>query len=201
MRWSWQYYEEPDAQKAAFGNDLTEEQWKDISEIKDAYVDMLYTTPLIAPNVAHPLLQEIQKELNHPGRKFSFLCGHDSNLASVLAALKAREYTLPGAIESDTPIGSKVVFEKYTDRAGKEYARVRLVYQSTEQLRSMPLLTLDNPPMSVTLQFEDVEVNEDGLIPFDALEARFTESIRRYDELRTEYGISTAGSIPDTGVR
>lgn len=196
-----QYYEEPDAQKAAFGNDLTEEQWKDISEIKDAYVDMLYTTPLIAPNVAHPLLQEIQKELNHPGRKFSFLCGHDSNLASVLAALKAREYTLPGAIESDTPIGSKVVFEKYTDRAGKEYARVRLVYQSTEQLRSMPLLTLDNPPMSVTLQFEDVEVNEDGLIPFDALEARFTESIRRYDELRTEYGISTAGSIPDTGVR
>ena len=61
-----QYYEEPDAQKAAFGNDLTEEQWKDISEIKDAYVDMLYMTPLIAPNVAHPLLQEIQKELNHP---------------------------------------------------------------------------------------------------------------------------------------
>ena len=196
-----QYYEEPDAQKAAFGNDLTEEQWKDISEIKDAYVDMLYTTPLIAPNVAHPLLQELQKELNHPGRKFAFLCGHDSNLATVLAALKAREYTLPGAIESDTPIGSKVVFEKYTDRAGKEYARVRLVYQSTEQLRSMPLLTLDNPPMSVTLQFEDVEVNEDGLIPFDALEARFTESIRRYDELRAEYGISAAGSIPDTGVR
>lgn len=196
-----QYYEEPDAQKAAFGNDLTEEQWKDISEIKDAYVDMLYTTPLIAPNVAHPLLQELQKELNHPGRKFAFLCGHDSNLATVLAALKAREYTLPGAIESDTPIGSKVVFEKYTDRAGKEYARVRLVYQSTEQLRSMPLLTLDNPPMSVTLQFEDMDVNEDGLIPLDALEARFTESIRRYDELRTEYGISAAGSIPDTGVR
>ncbi|MBO5554467.1 MAG: histidine-type phosphatase [Solobacterium sp.] len=196
-----QYYEEPDAQKAAFGNDLTEAQWKDISEIKDAYVDMLYTTPLIAPNVAHPLLQELQKELNHPGRKFAFLCGHDSNIASVLAALKAREYTLPGAIESDTPIGSKVVFEKYTDRAGKEFARVRLVYQSTEQLRSMPLLTLDNPPMSVTLQFEDMDVNEDGLIPFDALEARFTESIRRYDELRTEYGISAAGSIPDTGVR
>ena len=196
-----QYYEEPDATKAAFGNDLTEEQWKDISEIKDAYVDMLYTTPLIAPNVAHPLLQEIQKELNHPGRKFTFLCGHDSNLASVLAALKAREYTLPGAIESDTPIGAKLVFEKYADNAGKEFARVRLVYQSTEQLRSMPLLTLDNPPMSVTLQFEDLDVNEDGLIPLDALEARFTESIRRYDELRQEYGITAAGSIPDTGVR
>jgi hypothetical protein len=55
--------------------------------------------------------------------------------------------------------------------------------------------------MSVTLQFEDMDVNEDGLIPLDALEARFTESIRRYDELRQEYGITAAGSIPDTGVR
>lgn len=196
-----QYYEEPDAEKAAFGNNLTEEQWKDISEIKDAYVDMLYTTPLIAPNVAHPLLKEIQKELNHPGRKFTFLCGHDSNLASVLASLQAEEYELPGAIESDTPIGSKIVFEKYSDTEGKEYARVRLVYQSTEQLRTMPLLTLDNPPMSVNLTFADIEADENGLMPLDALETRLNEAIRRYDELKQEYGISGSGYIPDTGVR
>ena len=196
-----QYYEEPDAKKAAFGNDLTEEQWKDISEIKDAYVDVLYTTPLIAPNVAHPLLQEIQKELNHPGRKFTFLCGHDSNLASVMASLRTEEYELPGAIESDTPIGAKMVFEKYRDPAGKEYARVRLVYQSTEQLRTMPLLTPDNPPMSVTLRFADMEADEYGLVPLDRLEERFDEAIRRYDELKQEYGIVTTGAVPDTGVR
>ena len=34
-----QFYEEPDELKAAFGHQLTREQWKDISEIKDLYVD------------------------------------------------------------------------------------------------------------------------------------------------------------------
>ena len=41
------------------------------------------------------------------GRKFTFLCGHDSTVASVLAALGAEEYRLPGAIEPSTPIGVK----------------------------------------------------------------------------------------------
>ncbi len=197
-----QYYEEPDPAKAAFGHELTKEQWASVSEIKDAYVDVLYTAPLIAPNVAHPLLQEIQSELHHPGRKFTFLCGHDSNLASVLAALNVKDYELPGAIEADTPIGSKVVFEKWEDKAGKEYIRVRLVYENTEQLRNMPLVTLDNPPMSVTLNFEDLETKEGGLIPMDAFEQRLNESIDRYDELKQEYGIAgTPANVPDTGVR
>jgi glucose-1-phosphatase len=148
------------------------------------------------------LLQEIQSELHHPGRKFSFLCGHDSNLASVLAALNVKDYELPGAIEADTPIGSKVVFEKWEDKAGKDYIRVRLVYENTEQLRTMPLVTLDNPPMSVTLNFEDLETNDDGLIPIDAFEQRLNESIARYDELKQEYGIAgSPATVPDTGVR
>ena len=47
-----QYYEEPDTKAAAFGNDLKEGQWEDISEIKDVYVDVLFGAPLIAANVA-----------------------------------------------------------------------------------------------------------------------------------------------------
>ena len=90
---------------------------------------------------------------------------------------------------------------KYSGPERKEYARVRLVYQSTEQLRSMPLLTLDNPPMSVNLTFADIEADENGLMPLDALETRLDEAIRRYDELKQEYGISGSGYIPDTGVR
>jgi glucose-1-phosphatase len=82
-----QYYEEADEQKAAFGHDLTREEWTAISEIKDVYGDVLFTAPLVAANVAHPLLQEIQTEFETPGRDFTFLCGHDSNVGSVLAAL------------------------------------------------------------------------------------------------------------------
>ena len=82
-----QYYEEPDKQKAAFGHDLTDEDWRLIHSIVDTYTDMLFCSPLVSVNVAHPLLEEIRAELTAKGRKLTFLCGHDSNVASVLAAM------------------------------------------------------------------------------------------------------------------
>ena len=84
-----QYYEEPDKVKAGFGHALSQKEWEEIASIKDVYGDVLFTAPSVAVNVAHPLLQEMSKELAVPGRKFTFLCGHDSNIASVLAALGA----------------------------------------------------------------------------------------------------------------
>ena len=95
-----QYYEEADPIKAAFGYALSAEYWESIAEIKDVYGDVLFTAPLIAANVAHPLLEELEAELGAEGRRFSFLCGHDSNVGSVLAALGAEAYELPGAIEA-----------------------------------------------------------------------------------------------------
>ena len=79
----------------------------------------------MAVNIAHPLLVEMDNELNEGGRRFSFICGHDSNLASVLAALDAEDYRLPEAIEKRTPIGSKIVIScwKREDGEGAENAR------------------------------------------------------------------------------
>ena len=141
-----QYYEDKDAKEAAFGNDLSDKDWEDISEIKDVYVDTLFSAPLIATNVAHPLLQEIQSEMDEEDREFTFLCGHDSNVASVLAALGAEEYELPCTIEKRTPIGCKLVFSKWESADGKDYWSADLVYQTTEQLRGMELLDEENHP-------------------------------------------------------
>jgi len=52
-----QYYEEPDAKKAAFGHEITEDDWRLMHSIVDTYSEMLFTTPLVSVNVAHPLLQ------------------------------------------------------------------------------------------------------------------------------------------------
>ena len=82
-----QYYEESDAKKAAFGHDLTLSDWEKIAKVKDVYGDVLFAAPIVAVNVAHPLLVYINDELNADKRKFTFLCGHDSNIASVGAAL------------------------------------------------------------------------------------------------------------------
>ena len=181
-----QYYEEPDELKAAFGHQLTLSDWEKISAVKDYYGDILFTAPLVAINVAHPLLQTILEELQTVGRQFTFLCGHDSNLGSVLAALGLSEYKLPQAIESKTPIGSKLVFEKWEGADGSQYAAINLVYQRVDQLRQMPLLMLENPPMVFPVALEGLTANEDGLYKFSDLEARFEDRIAAYDELLTD---------------
>ena len=82
-----QYYEEPDSVKAAFGKKLTREDWSRLAHIKDVYQDVLFTAPIVAVNVSHPLIQYMYDELRSPDRKFTFLVGHDSNLSAVATAL------------------------------------------------------------------------------------------------------------------
>ena len=187
-----QSYEEPDLVKAAFGHTLTDEQWKDISEIKDVYVDVLYTAPLIAANVAHPLLQEIEAELTADGRVFSFLCGHDSNVGSVLAALGAEDYELPGAIEAKTPIGCKLVFCRWRGPDGNAYCTVDLVYQTAEQLRGMPLLDLAQHPAVVPMRFAGLTANADGLYAEQDFLALLQNSIAAYDRIAETYAVADA---------
>ena len=164
-----QYYEEPDALKAAFGDTLSWEDWERISAIKDWYGDVLFTAPVVARQVARPLLRTMLEELQNGGRKFTFLCGHDSNIGSVLAALETEEYSLPQTIEKKTPIGCKLVIEKWVDDEGKAFASLNLVYQNTEQLRNMTLLDLENPPMVFPLSLKGLNANADGLYPFEAV--------------------------------
>ena len=168
-----QYYEESDAVKAAFGDTLSLEEWEKISEIKDWYGDVLFTAPVVAHQVAAPLLKTIAEELQTEGRKFAFLCGHDSNIGSVLAAIEAEDYSLPQTIEKKTPIGSKLVVEKWQDAKGQYFVSINLVYQSTEQLRQLSLLDLNNPPVVFPVHLKGLTTNQDGLYPMDDFLQRF----------------------------
>lgn len=179
-----QYYEEPDGMKAAFGHKLTTEDWTKIAKVKDVYGDILFTAPIVAVNVAHPLLQYMYDELNDKDRKFTFLCGHDSNIASVDAALGVEEYSLPNSIEKKTPIGSKLVLEKWVDADGKAYIAVNLVYQSTDQLKQMSLLDLQHAPQVFSLKLKGLNQNTDGLYTFEDVNARFLQAIRAYDDIK-----------------
>ena len=182
-----QYYEEPDTLKAAFGHELTEEDWKKIAGILGTYEEILFASPLLAPNLANPILKEVYAELNAQGREFSFLCGHDSTITCFLAALGVNDYELPGAIEPTTPIGAKVVFERWVNRKGESFFKVELVYQSVEQLRSIQPLSLDTPPMIVPLSFAGVTVNGDGLIAEKDLMNLLKEKIDVLDEIEDKY--------------
>ena len=193
-----QYYEEQDPKAAAFGHDITYEDWQNISYIKDAYGDILFTAPLVCYNVSHPLLQEIYSELNNDERLFSFLCGHDSNIGSVLACLNVNDYKLPQAIESKTPIGSKLVFEKW-QKNNEEYIRMRIVYNSVDQLRNIGLLSLDDGPVSYVFEIKDLQANDDGLYKFDDFMSYLKDAIYKYDEIKNIYCPSET-KVPSTGV-
>ena len=180
-----QYYEEADPVKAAFGHKLTFGDRQKISAIKTFYDGVLFTAPLVAVNIAHPLLQLINDELSLD-RKFTFLCGHDSNIASVLAALEVEDYSLPKTIEKKTPIGVKFVIEKWRGADGLDYAKTKLIYASTEQLRNKTTLTLENPPMIYPIKFKGLTQNADGFYRLEVLQQRFQNAIDAYYAFSTE---------------
>ena len=182
-----QYYEEADPLKAAFNHKLSLSDWEKIAKIKDVYGDVLFTSPLISSHVAHPLLDEINKELTNTNRKFTFLCGHDSNVGSVLSSLNIEPYDLPGAIEKTTPIGCKVVFSIWKDNNNDSYISIDLVYQTVNQLKELTILDLNNTPGIVNIKLKDLAPNNDGLYNYDDVIDRLSESILKYDQLKEKY--------------
>ena len=179
-----QSYEAPDAETAGFGTALTSEQLAQISAAKDMYVDVLFTAPLVSVNVAHPLLEVIQEELNS-SHKFTFLCGHDSNIGSVLAALEVEPYELTGTPEV-VPIGSKLVLEVWS-KDGERYVAPRLVYAEADQLRNTDVLTLDQPPIKHDLAFAGLSANADGVYSLQDFLLRMQKALDAYDELFQQY--------------
>lgn len=187
-----QYYEEADEEKAAFGHSLSADEWAAIAEIKDVYGDVLFSTPMVAVNVAHPLLAEIETELSTDGREFTFLCGHDSNLTSVLAALEVEDYSLPDTIEKRTPIGAKLVISRWRDADGKTWIGLDLVYQKTDQLRDLTILGPENEPGIYSLHLQGLTSNADGLYPEEDVMERLRDAIRAYDRLVDSYEMEDA---------
>ena len=181
-----QYFEESDSVKAAFGHDLSQADWETISEIKDVYGDVLFSASTVSVNVAHPLLIEIEKELTTQGRQFTFLCGHDSNMASVLSALEIRDYDLPETLEK-TPIGGKLVISKWKDKDNQEFISLDMVYQKTHQLQEMSLLNDDNPPGIYNLKLKGINSDAGGLYKAEDVMERFDKAIGAYDSLLEEY--------------
>jgi hypothetical protein len=143
-------------------------------------------------NITNPLLEELEAELKNEGRKFTFFCAHDCTVLGTLSALGAKLDALPDSIETKTPIGVKLMFERLRDKEGQAWYRVSMVYRSTEQIRSGEMLTPDNPPMQYVLGFEGVEANADGLIAEEDLFDLFDHSVAALDELEAAYALADA---------
>lgn len=163
-----QYYEGFPMKEVGWGNVKSDQDWKALVEIKDVYTDVLFTPPVIAKHISKPLVAYMDSVWgNQNSAKFTFLAGHDSNVASVLSALEVKDYQLPNQFEK-TPIGGKIVFQRWKDNAtNKQLMKIEYVYQSTDQIRNMEQLSLQNPPQRVVLEMKDCPVDAKGFCPWD----------------------------------
>lgn len=170
-----QYYEETDPQKEAFGKTLTAEQWQAIYQLIHVKDVVRFCSPWVNRHVSKALRKYMADALQNTERKFTFLCGHDTNILNILRALRTKAYDTTNAIEIGTPIGSKIVFEKWTDASGNAFIGINHVYQTVEELRNNTLLNLNVTPNIISLQLEDMTPNEDGLYPLDQMIERLTD--------------------------
>lgn len=67
---------------------------------------------------------------------------------------------------------------------------IDLVYQTTDQLRNLTLLDLENPPAVFPLSLSDMEKNEDGLYPAQDVMDRLQQAIEEYDRIKQTYELS-----------
>ncbi|GBU14102.1 glucose-1-phosphatase [Enterobacterales bacterium] len=181
-----QYYEGFPMKEIAWGQITTPEQWTKLETIKNLYHETLFGSPAIAANAAKPLLTFISGALNKSEAKsadqqsaqqakLALLVGHDSNIASLLAALKTKDYTLPGQYER-TPISGAVVFQRWHDtKANQDLMKIEYVYPTAKQIRNNTPLSIKNPPQRVTLQIEGCEIDKQGFCPMD----QFTHALQK----------------------
>jgi len=165
-----QYYEGFPIDQVAWGEIKTDKQWQLLSKLKNSYQDTLFTTPEVAKNIAKPLVKYINHALvEEAGKapKITLLVGHDSNIASLLAALDFSPYQLHDQDER-TPIGGQIVFQRWRDSGGnRDLMKIEYVYQSREQLRNTEALTLKSPAQRVTLALKGCPPDANGFCPVD----------------------------------
>lgn len=162
-----QYYEGTPINKIGWGRIKDEKQLADLVSIKEYYNSVVFSAPVVAKAVSANLVKALAGSFGEQQPKFTFLVGHDSNVASLFAALGVKPYHLPHQLET-TPIGGKVVFQRWRDNANnKALLKVEYVYQSTEQLASLAPLNRANPPQRVTLTLSDCPTNDKGFCAFE----------------------------------
>ncbi len=167
---------------AAFGHELSVSEWRAICEVKAVYDGLLFTTHAAAVNLAYPLVSRIREELGRSDRKFMFLCGHDSNLASIGAALRLKYPETQNALEIHTPIGSKLVFEKWND-GSDDYVAINLVFAKYTQMHNRTLFSGGEAPMVLPVTVEGLIPNADGLYRLADIDKRMDDTMKEYEAI------------------
>ncbi|KAI5640095.1 histidine phosphatase superfamily (branch 2) domain-containing protein [Phthorimaea operculella] len=147
---------------------LTDSDWQRIMHISRGYHNVIFNTTLIAKDISKPLLNYMSEIFlnNSYFPKVILLMGHDANIYTILKGMDFLPYLLEDQHEI-TPVGGKIVFERWEDNNGKDYLKINYIYQSRSQMRNGEVLTLKRPPRSTLLKLKGCKTDEDGLCPWE----------------------------------
>lgn len=170
-----QYYSAFPKEQIAWGRITSQEQWQQIIQIRNHYINLVFHSKTIARSISKLLINKIDDLIHSQSHKVNLLVGHDSTIAALLGALDFAEYQLPNQFEN-TPIGGMVIFQRYRHLPSGEYFfKAEYVYQSFDQLFTGEAIDINNPPQHYQLKLLNAEQNNDGFYPWQHFENRLKE--------------------------
>ena len=146
------YYDNPNDKEVVWNISKPTRALKAAGKFLSDGGSLMWKNPAFAKNMTRNLLPEIAKGLKS-NQSITFLCGHDTNVGTLLTVLEVEDHELPQTITNYVPIGSKLVIEKRKGADGKLYASFDMVYASDKQLRNLEILTLHNPHPNMRMYF------------------------------------------------
>lgn len=167
-----QYYSAFPKKQIAWGKINSNEQWQQIINIRNQYVNLICQTKTLAKHASAQLINMIDNLMQRDHNQVNLLVGHDSNIASLLSTLNFKHYQLPEQFES-TPIGGKVLLQRFRHKTtGQYFFKAEYVYQSFEQIHSGQAIDLNNPPKHFQLELENATRNADGFYDWNDFNIR-----------------------------
>ncbi|XP_050358581.1 glucose-1-phosphatase-like [Nymphalis io] len=161
------YYNGFPMEDVAWGklNDI--EKWHSILDLTAGYHNVTFNTTHVSKDIARPLLKYMTNILIDKKSNVVLLMGHDANINVILNAMSFKSYNLPDSFVS-TPIGGKIVFQKWFNRAlNKYFLKINYVYQTNKQLRDGDILSLKSPPNFALLELKYCETDNNGFCLWD----------------------------------
>lgn len=160
------YYDGVELNKIGWG-EMHQNDWKILGKVIQENQNVRFNYTQFARHVAKPLLNYIKQEFLDEKHKFTLLVGHDSNINTILASMAINPYDLDNQNEK-SPIGGKIVFEKWLDEQSERYfLKIKFVYLTSDQIRSGARITKENPPRIVILEMQNCTIDNRGYCPFE----------------------------------
>lgn len=133
---------------------------REVLPLHGMYAHLMRRTPYLAAHNAHALAGAIVQALDATSApagggapaasKLLLFLGHDTNLSN-MGALLGVDWTLPDEPDATAP-DTTLAFELLGDDAGQRFVRVRVYYQTLQQLRAASVLDAGNPAGALTLR-------------------------------------------------